>query len=128
MSGGQFMNASNIQIIKKNGEKKFVVMPYEEFQRVQEELDDYQNLRCLRESKEAELYAPTISLEEVKKQLEMPAKKMQHELLVFSSNIYTFCFNTYCYFLPTSQHSYVAGPGLPNDHGSYNQICRSVDF
>ena len=66
------MGTLNIQIIKKNGKKKYVVMPYEEFLRVQEELDDYQNLRCLREAKKAEENAPTISLEELKKHLKMP--------------------------------------------------------
>ena len=63
------MGTMDIQIIKKNGKKEYVVMPYEEFLRVQEELDDYQNLRCLREAKEAEQNAPTISLEELKKNL-----------------------------------------------------------
>jgi len=66
------MGALNIQIIKKNGKKEYVVMPYEEFLRVQEEMDDYQNLRCLREAKKAEENAPTISLEELKKHLKMP--------------------------------------------------------
>lgn len=66
------MGTLNIQIIKKNGKKEYVVMPYEEFLRVQEELDDYQNLRCLREAKKAEENAPTISLEELKKHLKMP--------------------------------------------------------
>jgi hypothetical protein len=49
-------------------------MPYEEFLQVQEELDDYQNLRCLREAKEVEQNAPTINLEELKKHLERPNK------------------------------------------------------
>lgn len=69
------MGASNIQIIKKNGKKEYVVMPYEEFLKVQEELDDYQNLRCLREAKEVEQYAPNVSLEELKKHLEIPKKQ-----------------------------------------------------
>jgi hypothetical protein len=69
------MSSLNVQIIKKNGKKEYVVMPYEEFLRVQEELDDYQNLRCLREAKEAEQYSPTISLEEIKKQLKTPTNK-----------------------------------------------------
>ena len=74
MSGGQNMGALNIQIIKKNGKKEYVVLPYEEFIRVQEELDDYQNLRCLREAKEAEQYAPTVRIEEIKKHLKIPKK------------------------------------------------------
>jgi len=44
-------------------------MPYEEFLRVQEELDDYDNLRCLREAKGDEKNASTIGLEELKKHL-----------------------------------------------------------
>ena len=69
------MGTLNIQIIKKNGKKEYVVMPYDEFLRVQEELDDYQNLRCLREAKKAEENAPTISLEELKNHLKMPIRK-----------------------------------------------------
>jgi hypothetical protein len=65
----------NIQIIKKNGKKEYVVMPYDEFLRVQEELDDYQSLRCLREAKKAEQNAPTVSLEELKRHLTTPTKK-----------------------------------------------------
>jgi hypothetical protein len=68
------MSASNIQIIKKDGKKEYVVMPYEEFVKIQEELDDYQNLRCLREAKEAELCSPTISLEELQKHLDAKNK------------------------------------------------------
>ena len=54
-------------------------MPYDEFLRVQEELDDYQNLRCLREAKEAEQDAPTIDIEELKKHLKTPTKKANAE-------------------------------------------------
>jgi hypothetical protein len=38
--------------VKKNGKKDYVVLPYEEFLRVQEELEDYDDLRALREAKE----------------------------------------------------------------------------
>ncbi len=69
------MSSLNIQIIKKNGKKEYVVMPYEEFLRVQEELDDYKNLRCLREAKESEQYAPTVNLEDLKKHLKTPTRK-----------------------------------------------------
>lgn len=69
------MGTLNIQIIKKNGKKEYVVMPYDEFLKVQEELDDYQNLRRLREAKKAEQYAPTVSIEELKEHLKTPTKK-----------------------------------------------------
>ncbi len=68
------MGGRNIQIIKKNGKKEFVVMPYDEFLKFQEELDDYHNLRCLREAKAAEQYAPAVSLEELKKLLDVSNK------------------------------------------------------
>jgi len=59
------------QIIKKNGKKEYAVLPYEEFIRIQEELEDYQDLRCLREAKEGEKDAPTIGMAEMKKKIGM---------------------------------------------------------
>jgi len=69
------MGTVNIQIIKKNGKKEYVVMPYDEFLRVQEELDDYQDLRCLREAKKAEENASTVGLEELKEHLKTTVQK-----------------------------------------------------
>jgi len=57
------------QIIKKNGKKDYVVLPYEEFLKVQEELEDYDDLRSLREAKEAEKDAPTIGMTEMKNKI-----------------------------------------------------------
>jgi hypothetical protein len=57
------------QIIEKNGRKDYVVLPYEEFLRVQEELYDYDDLRYLREAKEVEKNAPTIGMGELKKKI-----------------------------------------------------------
>ena len=57
------------QIIKKNGKKDYVVLPYEEFLKVQEELEDYDDLRSLREAKEAEKDSPTIGMAELKKKI-----------------------------------------------------------
>jgi hypothetical protein len=57
------------QIIKKNGEKEYVILPYEEFLKVQEELEEYEDLRCLREAKQEEKDSPTIGMAEVKKQI-----------------------------------------------------------
>ena len=61
----------NFQIIEKNGKKEFVVLPYEEFMKIQEELNDYEDLRILREAEEKEGDAPTVSLKEVKKKLNL---------------------------------------------------------
>lgn len=57
------------QIIKKNGKNEFVVLPYDEFQKIQEELASYEDLRCLREAKIAEGDAPTIGIAELKKRI-----------------------------------------------------------
>ena len=59
----------NAQIIKKKGKKEYAVLPYEEFQRIQEELALYEDLRYLREAKVAEKDAPTIGISELKKRV-----------------------------------------------------------
>jgi hypothetical protein len=69
------MAGLDIQIIKKNGKKEYVVIPYEAFLKVQEELDDYENLRCLREAKGTEKNAPTMGMEELKTHLKIPTGK-----------------------------------------------------
>ena len=56
-------------ILKKNGEKEFVVIPYEVFEKIKEELDDYECLKALRLAKAKEAKAKTTSLNQVKKQL-----------------------------------------------------------
>jgi hypothetical protein len=57
------------QIIRKNGNKEYAILPYQEFLKVQEELENYEDLRCLREVKEAEKNAPTIGIAELKKKI-----------------------------------------------------------
>jgi len=64
----------NAQVIEKNGKKEFVVLSYEEFLRIQDKLDNYEDLRNLREAKEMEGGAPTISLKEAKKELNIVNK------------------------------------------------------
>jgi len=39
------------QIIEKHGKKEFAVIPYKKFLRMQEELEDYSDLRDLRKAK-----------------------------------------------------------------------------
>ncbi len=55
------------QIIEKEGKKEFVVLPYEEFVQLQEEIEDYEDLKDLRCAKDTEGSVPTVSLAEVKK-------------------------------------------------------------
>lgn len=63
------MATLHAQIIKKNGKKEYAVLSYKEFKRIQEKLEEYQDLRCLREAKEAEKDAPTIGMAELKKKI-----------------------------------------------------------
>jgi hypothetical protein len=65
------MFALNVQIIKKNGKNEYVVLPYAEFLKVQEDLEDYDDLRCLREAKRIEADAPNVGLEELKERLKI---------------------------------------------------------
>ena len=57
------------QIIEKNSQKEFVVIPYEEYMRLQEELEDYHDLQALREEKSSASGDPTRSLDEVIKDI-----------------------------------------------------------
>ncbi|NOY42941.1 MAG: type II toxin-antitoxin system Phd/YefM family antitoxin [Planctomycetes bacterium] len=57
------------QILEKNGKKEFVVLPYEEFLRVRDELEEFEDLRQLREAKELEKDAPSCTIEDARKQL-----------------------------------------------------------
>jgi len=65
----------NAQIIKKDGKKEYAVLPYDEYLKIQEELQDYEDLRNLREAKEAEKDAPTIGMDELKKKIKMRTKR-----------------------------------------------------
>ncbi len=57
------------EFLVKNGRREFAVLPYEEFEILQEMLEDARDLLELREAKALEGNAPTISLGEVKKRL-----------------------------------------------------------
>ena len=57
------------EVLSKNGKMEFVVLPYEEFVALQEILSDVQDLIELREAKEAEGGAATISLVDLKKRM-----------------------------------------------------------
>jgi hypothetical protein len=59
------------EFLTKNGNKEFAVLPYEEFIKIQELLEDLQDLQELREAKQEEKNSPLISLNEVKKMLNL---------------------------------------------------------
>jgi PHD/YefM family antitoxin component YafN of YafNO toxin-antitoxin module len=57
------------QIIEKNGRKEFVVLPYEQYLQLQEELEDYQDLKALREEKSSAAGQQTRPLDDVLKEI-----------------------------------------------------------
>jgi len=56
-------------ILEREGKKAFAVLPYEEFQKVQEELAEFEDLRELHEAKAQEATASVAPLHSVRKQL-----------------------------------------------------------
>jgi PHD/YefM family antitoxin component YafN of YafNO toxin-antitoxin module len=56
-------------ILEHDGKKAFVVLPYEEFVMIEEELQDYEDLKQLRAAKAKEAGEPTVPLREVKEEL-----------------------------------------------------------
>ncbi|MGA2052075.1 MAG: type II toxin-antitoxin system Phd/YefM family antitoxin [Opitutales bacterium] len=57
------------KIIEENGRKAFVVLPYEEFVRVQETLEDYADLQELRGARALEHNAPVRPLDDVAREM-----------------------------------------------------------
>ena len=59
------------EIIEKDGKKRFVILPYEEFTAIQQALADADDLVALRVAKKEEGKTPGIPLEEVIEELEL---------------------------------------------------------
>ena len=62
-------------VLEKDGKKAFVVLPYEEFVMMEEELQEYEDIRQLRAAKAKEANEPTVPLRQVKKDLELKKRK-----------------------------------------------------
>ncbi len=58
-------------ILERDGKKAFVVLPYEEFEKVREELNDYEDLKDLRNAKAEEGSAPVSPLGSVREELDI---------------------------------------------------------
>ncbi len=58
-------------ILERDGKKAFVVLPYEEFLLVEEELEAYEDLQALRAAKSQEAAAPTVPLAEARRRLRL---------------------------------------------------------
>lgn len=57
------------QILEKDGEKLFVVLPYEQFVELQEALENLEAIKVLRAAKDSERDEPTIPLADVEREL-----------------------------------------------------------
>lgn len=57
------------EFLEKNGQRQFVVLPYEEFLELQEQLADAEDLIDLRKAKRAEGKKKSIPLADVKQKL-----------------------------------------------------------
>ena len=56
-------------ILEKNGKKQFAILPYSEFIKIKNELEDYEDLKLLRQAKRKEADSPTLSMDEAKARL-----------------------------------------------------------
>lgn len=56
-------------ILERDGKKAFVVLPYEEFVLIEEQLEELDDLKELRAAKAEEADAPTVTLDEVRREL-----------------------------------------------------------
>lgn len=57
------------EILKKNGKNEFVVLPYEEFEAIRALLEDAEDVLELRKARAEEGDAPTLGLDEVRREL-----------------------------------------------------------
>jgi len=60
------MIAVHPNILEKDGVKEFAILPYKDFLKIKEELEDYEDLKLLRQAKIEEANSPTVSFDEAK--------------------------------------------------------------
>lgn len=65
------MRALHPNILEKDGKKAFAILPYEEFQHLQEELGEYEDLKDLRAAKTEEANAPVAPLHSIREKLKI---------------------------------------------------------
>jgi hypothetical protein len=63
------MVAIHPNVLEHDGKKAFVVLPYEEFVMIEEELQEYYDLKELRAARAEEADEPALPLRDVKKEL-----------------------------------------------------------
>lgn len=57
------------QVIEKEGKKEFVILPYEEFLAIKQSLEDFEDLKELREAKAESAGESTVKLADVRDDL-----------------------------------------------------------
>jgi PHD/YefM family antitoxin component YafN of YafNO toxin-antitoxin module len=57
------------QVIEREGKKEFLVLPYEEFLRIKESLENYKDLKELREAKSEAASEATVKLADIRSEL-----------------------------------------------------------
>ena len=57
------------KFLEKNGTKEYAVLPYEEFLKVKEFIEDAEDVLALREAKAEDANAPSTSLSDARKKL-----------------------------------------------------------
>jgi PHD/YefM family antitoxin component YafN of YafNO toxin-antitoxin module len=63
------MNAIHPNILEHDGKKAFVVLPYEEFVMLEEQLQEFEDLKELRAAKAEDASEPAVPLRDVRKEL-----------------------------------------------------------
>ena len=63
------MVTMHASILRRDGREAFAVLPFEEFVRVREELEEYGDLKALRVATDAEHAAPSTPLRDVRRKL-----------------------------------------------------------
>jgi len=64
------------QIIEKHGKKEFAIIPYKDFLRIQEDLEDYADLKDLRKAKNDPMNKQGRLFVDVAKELGLKRKKI----------------------------------------------------
>jgi PHD/YefM family antitoxin component YafN of YafNO toxin-antitoxin module len=64
------------QIIEKHGKKEFAIIPYKDFLRMQEDLEDYIDLKDLRRAKVDPINQQGRAFDDVAKELGLKKKKV----------------------------------------------------
>lgn len=66
------------EFLEKNGKKEFVVLTYEEYSKLKEVLEDFEDLIELRKIKSEEYSKVSVSLKDVKKELNIKTKNKKN--------------------------------------------------